>query len=164
MKSLVIFYSLTGKTKLVSQTIAEALNAELMEIEEVKPRRRGFVTYLTGGFAALTNKGSQIRPVNVNWNQYDMVFIGSPVWASRPPPAINSLVYANNLKSKNIVPFFTMGGDNSDKALENITAKIERNQGKVISSFAIKSYSTHLPTFVPYRIQPPLPKYMKKLD
>jgi len=140
MKSLVIFYSLTGKTKLVSQTIAEALNAELVEIEEVKPRRRGFVTYLSGGFAAITNKGSQIRPVNVNWNRYDTVFIGSPVWASRPTPAINSLVYANNFKSQSIVPFFTMGGDNSDKALENITAKIERNQGRVISSFAIKSY------------------------
>jgi flavodoxin len=140
MKSLVIFYSLTGKTKLVAQTIAEALNAELVEIEEVKPRRRGFVTYLSGGFAAITNKGSQIRPVNVSWNQYDTVFIGSPVWASRPTPAINSLVYANNFKSQSIVPFFTMGGDNSDKALENITAKIERNQGRVISSFAIKSY------------------------
>jgi flavodoxin len=140
MKSLVIFYSLTGKTRLVSQTIAEALNAELVEIEEVKPRRRGFVTYLTGGFAAITNKGSQIRPVNVSWNQYDTIFIGSPVWASRPTPAINSLIYANDFKSQSIVPFFTMGGDNSDKALENITAKIERNQGKLISSFAVKSY------------------------
>ncbi|MBN1862222.1 MAG: hypothetical protein JW790_01075 [Dehalococcoidales bacterium] len=140
MKSLVIFYSLTGKTKLVAQTIAEALNAELVEIEEVKPRKRGFATYLTVGFAAITNKESQIKPVNVNWNRYDMVFIGSPVWASRPTPAINSLVYANNFQSQSIVPFFTMGGDNADKALENITAKIERSQGKVISSFAVKSY------------------------
>jgi flavodoxin len=140
MKSLVIFYSLTGKTKLVAQTIAEALNAELVEIEEVKPRKRGFATHLTVGFAAITNKESQIKPVNVNWNRYDMVFIGSPVWASRPTPAINSLVYANNFQSQSIVPFFTMGGDNADKALENITAKIERSQGKVISSFAVKSY------------------------
>ena len=140
MKSLVIFYSLTGKTRLVSQTIAEALNAELVEIEEVKPRRRGFTTFLTGGFAAMKNKGSKIRPVNISWNQYDTIFIGSPIWASSPTPAVNSLVYASDFKSQSIVPFFTMGGDNSDKALENITAKIERNQGKVISSFAIKSY------------------------
>jgi len=140
MKSLVIFYSLTGKTRLVSQTIAEALNAELVEIEEVKPRRRGFTTFLTGGFAAMKNKGSKIRLVNISWNQYDTIFIGSPIWASSPTPAVNSLVYVSDFKSQSIVPFFTMGGDNSDKALENITAKIERNQGKVISSFAIKSY------------------------
>jgi len=140
MKSLVVFYSLTDKTKLVSQTIAEALNAELIEINEVKPRRRGFMTYLTGGFAAITNKGSKISPIDVNLRQYDTVFIGSPIWASRPTPAVNSFIYANNFEDQSIVPFFTMGGNNSDKALENITAKIERSQGKVIGSFAIKSY------------------------
>jgi len=140
MKSLVVFYSLTNKTKLVSQTIAEALQAGLVEINEVKPRRRGFMTYLTGGFAAITNKGSKISPIDVNLRQYDTVFIGSPIWASRPTPAVNSFIYANNFEDQSIVPFFTMGGNNSDKALENITAKIERSQGKVIGSFAIKSY------------------------
>lgn len=140
MKSLVVYYSLTGKTKLVSQTIAGTLQAELVEIEELKPRRRGFLTYLTGGFAAVTNKGSKISPTNVNLKQYDTIFIGSPIWASRPTPAVNSFIYANNFEGLSIVPFFTMGGNNSEKALENITAKIERSQGKVIGSFAIKSY------------------------
>jgi len=140
MKSLVVFYSLTGKTKLVSETIAEALQAKLVEVEEVKPRRKGFVTYFTGGFAAITNKGSKISPINVDLNQYDTVFIGSPVWASRPAPAINSFIYANNFESQSIVPFFTMGGHSSNKTLQNITAKIERRQGRVIGSFAIKSY------------------------
>ena len=142
IKPLVLFYSLTGKTKLVSQTIAEALRAELVEIMEVKPRKPGFLTYLTGGFAAITNKGSKISPINVNWKEYDTVFIGSPVWASRPTPAINSFIYANDFESKSIVPFFTMGGYNSDKALSNITSKIERSQGRVIGSFAIKSYDS----------------------
>ncbi len=138
MKPLVIYYSLTGKTKLVSQTIAGTLQAELVEIEELKPRRR-FLTYLTGSFAAVTNKGSKISPINVNLKQYDTIFIGSPIWASRPTPAINSFIYANNFEGQSIVPFFTMGGKNSDKALKNITTKIERSQGKVIGSFGIKS-------------------------
>jgi flavodoxin len=140
MKPLILFYSLTDKTKLVSQTIAEALPAELVEIEEVKPRRRGFMTYLTGGFAAITNKGSKISPIKVDLKQYDTIFIGSPIWASRPTPAINSFIYKTNFTGHSIVPFFPMGGNNSDKALENITAKIERSKGKVISSFAITTY------------------------
>ena len=140
MKSLVVFYSLTDKTKLVSQVIAEELNTELVEIEETKPRKLGFLNYLTGGFAAVTNKGSEINALNVDLKQYETIFIGSPVWASRPTPAINSFIYANNFEGKNIVPFFTMGGNNSDKALENITTKIEKSQGRVISSFAVKTY------------------------
>ena len=140
MKPLILFYSLTDKTKLVSQTIAEAMPAELVEIKEVKPRRMGFMTYLTGGFAAITNKGSKISPIKVNLKQFDTIFIGSPIRASRPTPAINSFIYKTNFTGHSIVPFFTMGGNNSDKALENITAKIERSQGKVVGSFAITTY------------------------
>ena len=140
MKSLVVFYSLTDKTKLVSHAISESLNAELLEIEETKPRKRGFLTYLTGGYAAIRNKGTDISPINVDLKQYERIFIGSPIWASRPTPAINSFIYANNFEGKNIVPFFTMGGNNSDKALDNIKNKIEKSQGRVIGSFAVKTY------------------------
>ena len=140
MKSLVVFYSFTGKTKLVSQTIAESMRAEMVEIEEEKPRRPGFMTYLTGGFAAITNKGSEINPIDVDLKQYGTIFIGSPIWGSRPTPAINSFIYKTDFEGQSIVPFFTIGGTNSDKALQNITAKIEKSQGSVIGSFAIKSH------------------------
>jgi flavodoxin len=141
MKSLVVFYSLTDKTKLVSQAIAEALNAELVEIKETKPKR-GFLTYLAGGFAAVTNKGSEINPANIDLKQYETIFIGSPIWASRPTPAVNAFIYANNFEGKSIAPFFTMGGNNSNKALENITTKIEKSQGRVKGSFAVKTHGT----------------------
>jgi menaquinone-dependent protoporphyrinogen IX oxidase len=140
MTSLVVYYSLTGKTKLVSQVIAEALNATLLEIKEAKPRKLGPLVYLFGGFAAITNRGSKINPINVDLKQHETIFIGSPMWGSRPAPAINSFIYKTNFEGRSIIPFFTMGGDNSEKALANITAKIERSQGKVASSFAITSH------------------------
>ena len=139
MKSLVVYYSMTGKTRLVSQVIAEALNATLVEIEERRPIPIPFV-YLSGGFRALTNRGSRICPVDVDLKQYERIFIGSPIWASRPAPAVNSFIYQTNFEGRSIIPFFTMGGDSSEKALANITAKIQRSQGKVAGSFAIKSY------------------------
>jgi flavorubredoxin len=95
---------------------------------------------LIGGFAALTNRGSKINPINVDLKQHERIFIGSPNWNSRPAPAINSFIYQTNFEGRSIIPFFTMGGDDSEKALANITAKIEKNQGKVAGSFAIKSY------------------------
>ena len=139
MKSLVVYYSLTGKTKLVAQVIAEALNATLAEIEERRPIPIPFV-YLSGSFAALTNRGSKINPMGVDLKQYERIFIGCPIWASRPTPAINSFIYQTNFESRSVIPFFTMGGDNSGKAVANITTKIEKSYGKVAGSFAISSY------------------------
>jgi flavodoxin len=140
MKSLVVYYSLTGKTRLVAQVIAEALNATLVEITETKPRKMGPLVYLIGGFAATINRGSKINPIDVDLKQYERIFIGSPIWNSRPAPAINSFIYQTNFEGRSIIPFFTMGGDNSEKALANITAKIEKSQGKVAGSFAITTY------------------------
>lgn len=139
MKTLVVYYSLTGKTRLVAQAIAEALNAMLVEIEERRPIPLPFV-YVSGSFAAFMNWGSKINPIDVDLKQYERIFIGSPIWAYRPAPAINSFIYKTNFEGRSIIPFFTMGGDNAEKALANITAKIERRQGKVASSFAITSY------------------------
>jgi flavodoxin len=133
-------FSLTGKTKLVSQVIAEALNATLVEITETKPRKLGPLIYLIGGFAATINRGSKINPVDVDLKQYERIFIGSPMWNSRPAPAINSFIYQTNFAGRSIIPFFTTGGTISEKALANMTAKIERSQGKVVGSFAITSY------------------------
>ena len=139
MKSLVVYYSMTGKTRLAAQAIAEAMDATLVEIQEERPIPMPFV-YLSGGFRALTNRGSRVCPVDVDLKQYERIFIGSPIWASRPTPAVNSFIYQTNFEGRSIIPFFTMGGDSSANALANITAKIERSQGKVAGSFAIKSY------------------------
>ena len=139
MKTLVVYYSLTGKTRLVAQTIAEVLNATLVEIKETKPRKLGLSVYLSGGLAAVMNRGSNINPIDVDLKQYERIFLGSPIWGSRPAPAVNSFIYQTNLEGRGIIPFFTMGGTNSEKALANITAKIEKRQGKVVGSFAITS-------------------------
>jgi len=93
MKSLVVYYSLTGKTKLVAQAIAQALSATLVEIAETKPRRRGPSLYAIGGFEAKMNKRSRISPIDTDLERYERVFIGSPIWNSRPVPAINAFIY-----------------------------------------------------------------------
>jgi len=140
VKPLVVYYSLTGKTKLVAQVIAEALNATLVEITETKPRKLGPSFYAIGGFGATMNRGSKINPIDIDLEQHETIFIGSPIWNSRPAPAINSFIYQTNFEGRSIIPFFTMYGDNPEKSLANITAKIEKSQGKVAGSFAIKSY------------------------
>jgi flavodoxin len=140
VKSLVVYYSLSGKTRLVAHAIAEALNARLEEITETKPRKLRPLVYLIGGFQATMNRGSQISPIDVDLKQYERIFVGSPIWNSRPAPAINSFIYRTNFENRSVIPFFTMGGDSSEKAVANIATKVEKSHGKVTDSFAITSY------------------------
>jgi flavodoxin len=137
MKSLVVYYSLTGKTRLVSRVMADALNAKSVEIKETRPRQGGFSVYVMGGFGAFMNKGSKIKPVDINLKQFDRIFIGSPNWASRPAPAVNEFIYNADFDGRSVIPFFTMGGNNAEKALANVRAKIEKSGGKVAGYFAI---------------------------
>ena len=120
--------------------ISEALNTTLAEITETKTRKLGPFIYLVGGFGAITNRGSKTNPVDVDLKQYERIFVGSPIWASRPVPAVNSFIYQTNFEGRSVIPFFSMGGTTPEKALANITAKIEKRQGKVAGSFAITSY------------------------
>jgi hypothetical protein len=86
------------------------------------------------------NRGSKINPTGVDLEQYERIFIGSPMWGPRPAPAVNSFIYQTNFEGRSIIPFFTMGGDNSKSALANMRAKIERSHGKVTGSFAVKTH------------------------
>ena len=138
MKKLVVFYSLSGNTEVVAKTIAKELKADLCRVEEIRKRNR-FLAYLTGSFAAMRDKCSEIKPVALNVRDYDLIFLGSPIWASRPVPAINAFINDTNFKNKKVIAFFTMGGSRYVKAINNITVKVEKRSGIITDSFAIRA-------------------------
>lgn len=138
MKKLVVFYSLSGKTEIVAKTIAKELKADHCRVEEIRKRNR-FLAYLTGSFAAMRDKCSEIKPVALNVHDYDLILLGSPIWASKPVPAINAFISNTDFKNKEVIAFFTMGGTGYEKATKNMTMKIEKSLGKVIDSFGIRA-------------------------
>ena len=138
MKKLVVFYSLTGKTEIVAKTIAKELKADHCRVEEIKKRNR-FLAYITGGYAAIRDRCSEIKPVELNVHDYDLILLGSPIWASRPVPAINAFINNTDFKNKEVIAFFTMGGTEYKKATDNITVKIEKSSGKLLDSFGVRA-------------------------
>lgn len=133
MKSIIYYYSLTGKTKVVADTLGKQSGADVREIQETK-KRSIFGAFVTGSFAALRHKTSSIKPVDPNLKNYDTVFIGSPIWAGNCAPAINAVMEQINLKNKNVVLFFTMGGNEAKKAVEYLTKVVTDQGGKVIDT------------------------------
>lgn len=123
MKKLVVYYSRTGNTKFVAEKIANQLNADTCEIID-KKNRKGRLVFLTGGFAALREKLTKIE-VKKSIDDYDLIIVGSPVWAGKITPATRTFLVNNDFSDKQIAFFVTLGGDKPKKALKNMKKIIE---------------------------------------
>ncbi len=88
MKTLVSFYSQTGNTKKVAQQIAQILKANIDEIHDLK-NRKGIFGFLSGGKDAIFKKQTTIKN-KLNPENYDLIIIGTPVWAGNMTPAIRT--------------------------------------------------------------------------
>lgn len=89
MKCLVVYYSRTGITRTVAQYVAEALDADIEELIDTK-NRKGPLGFVVAGKDAALKKFVPIEPPKYNPNQYDLVVIGSPVWANTMSSAVRA--------------------------------------------------------------------------
>ena len=109
--ALVVFYSLDGDVRFLARTLAKELVMDSMELELVKPHpTHGFMKYFTGGFLAATGATPPLRPLAHDAADYDIVFIGTPVWNSRPTPAVRTFLKGADLKGKRVAFFTSYGG------------------------------------------------------
>jgi len=139
MKSLVVYYSLTEKTKVVAQTLAAELNADIRRVEDLEKPEVSFWFIVKGGFAAMRGVESEIKPVDTGFQGYDRVFVGSPVWGGSPSTPINAFIAKADFSGKDVIPFMTMGSDDASGALRKMSERIEKKGGKVVDSFAFSS-------------------------
>ncbi len=108
MKSLVVYYTRTGNARFAAETIAAEIVADVEEVIDMK-NRSGKLAYLTGGAAARRGKETEIAPTKKSPADYDLIIVGTPVWASRPAPAITTYLKKNNLSGKKVALFFYAG-------------------------------------------------------
>ncbi|MCL4430338.1 MAG: flavodoxin [Chloroflexi bacterium] len=109
MKSLVVYYSRTGNARFVAQTIAAEIGADVEEVIDLK-KRSGILGYLSGGSDARRGRETEIAPTKKSPANYELIIIGSPVWAGRPTPAITTYLKKNDLSGKKVAVFFAQGG------------------------------------------------------
>ncbi|MDP4145707.1 MAG: flavodoxin [Bacillota bacterium] len=115
---LVIYYSRTGFTKKVAQEIAKRFDCEIEEIQE-KANRKGIIGFILGGRDALQKRRTNIHPTSKNISDYDLVIMGTPVWAYHITPALRTFIADNKGKFKNVALFSTQGGTSNSKVLED---------------------------------------------
>lgn len=113
-KTIVVYYSFEGSTKSVAELLAQHLNADSLEIKPVKElKSKGFSKFILGGFQVMIGKKPKLKPLNKNLDDYDIVLVGSPIWAGTYTPPIKSLLEGNYIEGKKVAYFYThQGGHN----------------------------------------------------
>lgn len=143
-KTLVAYFSASGVTKKVAERLAKGINADLFEIEAKEPYTNADLNWQNNksrSSVEMNDKRSRpaIRRTVQNMEQYDVVFVGFPIWWYREPSIIDTFMEAHDFAGKQIIPFATSGGSGMGKSGKNM--EVLTNGAKVDSGkcFAVGS-------------------------
>lgn len=126
-KNLVVYYSFEGSTKLMAKTIAQALDADVLECKPLKDiSSKGFMKYLWGGRQVIFKTQPKLDVFRENPNDYDVIIMGTPVWAFNYTPPIRSFLSQVKLKNKKIGLFCCHEGAKG-KTLNNLKIELSNN-------------------------------------
>ena len=141
MKTLVAFFSASGSTARLANTLAAAADAELYEIKPAIPYERRDLNWMDKKARStvemqdpncrpeLADTAAPVAEADVVflgfpiwWYREDVVFLGFPIWWYREPGIIDSFLDAYDFSGKTVVPFFTSGGSQLGEGQERIAA------------------------------------------
>ncbi len=139
MKSVILYYSRTGKTKFLAEKLREELGADLVEIRDLK-KRRGPFGFLRGARDAHLGLRTQVTPSSFDLSNYELIILGTPVWAYSPTPALNTFLDTCNFMGKKVILFVTSRGVGYRRALDILKGKVEARGGRVVGVGSVKTF------------------------
>ena len=129
MKILIAFYSKTGKTRKLAENLAKSLGADIDEIIDQKDRG-GIKGWLLSGRDGMKGFLTEIK-TNKNPGKYDLVIVGTPIWAWNSTPAVRAYVTKFKKEIKNLAVFVTADSSKPEKTV----ASLEKIWGKKVGVY-----------------------------
>ena len=141
MKVLVAYFSASGVTKGVTQQLAEVAGADLHEIKPAQPYTDADLDWRNKqSRSSVEMKDKSSRPAITdklqNMKDYDVVYVGFPIWWYTCPTIVNTFMEAYNFQGKTVIPFATSGGSSIKKACEDLKTtypNINWKEGKLLN-------------------------------
>lgn len=141
MKSLIVYYSYEGNCEEISKAIKEVTDADVLCIEPKKEKKtKSLYRFIWGGMQVYMTKKPELVPYAINLEEYDTIFIGTPVWFGTYAPPINTFLSENEIKNKN-VGIFICSGNNKRNTFKNFERVLCDNKiiGEIEFVYPIKN-------------------------
>ena len=144
-KIAVVYFSATGTTKKVAELIKDETNADIFEIIPKQKYTSEDLNYGDKNTRATKEQNDEnARPEienSIDLSNYDVVFLGYPIWWGNAPKIILSFIDNTNLDGKTVIPFCTSGSSGistSESTLKTYKNNIKWIEGKRFSSSTTK--------------------------
>ncbi|MGZ7050167.1 MAG: flavodoxin family protein [Methanobacterium sp.] len=119
MKILVVFYSRTDNTRKVAEEIKNSLDCDIEEIIDTQ-NRSGPLGYMRSGRDASRGKLTILKDIINDPSQYDLLIIGTPLWAWHVSTPVRTYIHNNQANFNNVAFFCTAGGKGFDGAFNDM--------------------------------------------
>ena len=151
-KQLVLYYSETGTTKTVALELQKQLGADIEEIEAVVPYSGNFQETIQRGQREMqSGEMPAIKPLKKKIANYDIIFLGYPIWFGTYANPIITLVKEQDFAGKTIVPFCTFGSgglNTSSDALKKALPKATIKKGYGVRTARVNAAAKELDRFL----------------
>ena len=149
-KVLVAYFSATGVTAQAAQKVADATGGEVYAITPAKPYTDADLDWRDKqSRSSVEMNDPKARPAlggkRLDVSEYDVVFIGYPIWWDQAPRLINTFIESHNLKGKAVIPFATSGGSTisgSAATLKRSYPSLEWKEGRLLNRADEKTVRT----------------------
>ena len=150
MKVLVAYFSASGVTEGVAKQLAEVTGGDLHKIQPEQPYTDADLDWRdkqSRSSVEMKDKNSRPAITNklANMQDYDVVYVGFPIWWYTCPTIINTFMEAYDFKGKTVIPFATSGGSSIKKACEDLKAtypNVNWKEGKLLNRTNKKELET----------------------
>ena len=133
MKTLIVYFSYSGNTRIISNYINSKINSDMLELETLVKYSDDYsqVTY-QGKDEVEQEFKPRLKVNDLNLQDYDIILLGSPIWWYTIAPAVRTFLSENDLSGKKLFPFITNGGYGLGHSLEDIKTLCTCEVGKVL--------------------------------
>ena len=124
-RKLVAYFSASGVTAKLAETLSESIGADLYAIEPEVPYTKADLNWMNkNSRSSVEMKDPASRPAIAgkrdNMDEYDTIFVGFPIWWYVAPTIINTFLESYDFAGKTIIPFATSGGSGMGKTNEKL--------------------------------------------
>lgn len=138
-RKLVAYFSATGTTSRVAEKLSDAIGADLFEIAPEVPYTKEDLDWMNKeSRSSIEMRDEKSRPEIAvkrdNMAEYDVIFVGFPIWWYVAPTIINTFLESYDLTGKTVIPFATSGGSGMGKTNEKLSVSCKGGkllEGKV---------------------------------